>query len=128
VTSTQQSGVDDATLLSAFEEPEVEPKPAVQPETKPEPQPTTNNRSSVLSSGIEMPTVLGGSTSTKPVDSTPVPQPVVEEPSPSPVEQTTEVVGTCGDCGQQYAVDMPIGIKQAQIDCPKCGKRSTIRR
>ena len=130
LTSTQQSGVDDGALLSAFAEPDIEPKPTVQPETKPEaePEPAPTNRSSVLSSGIEMPTVLGGSASTKPVDSTPEPQPVVEKPTPVPVEQTTEVVGTCGDCGQQYAVDMPIGIEQAQIDCPKCGKRSTIRR
>ena len=130
VVSTQrQSGVDDDALLSAFAEPDVEPTPAAQPEPEPEPQKTEpTNRASVLSSGIEMPTALGGSPSTKPVEITPTPQPVVVEPTPAPVEQTTEVVGICGDCGQHYAVDMPIGIEQAQIDCPKCGTRSTIRR
>ena len=81
-----------------------------------------------MSTGIEMPTALGGSPSSKPVETTPTPQPVVVEPTPAPVEQTTEVIGTCGDCGQHYAVDMPLEIEQAQIDCPKCGKRSTIRR
>ena len=132
VVSTQrQSSVDDDALLSAFAEPDVEPTPAVEPEPKPEPEPQTTEsttRASVLSSGIEMPIALGGSTSSKPVETTPSPEPVVVEPTPAPVEQTTEVIGTCGDCGQHYAVDMPLGIEQAQIDCPKCGKRSTIRR
>ena len=125
----RQSGIDDGALLSAFAEPDVEPTPTAQPEPKSEPQSIEPiNRASVLSSGIEMPTALGGSPSSKPVETTPTPQPVVVEPTPAPVEQTTEVIGTCGDCGQHYAVDMPIGIEQAQIDCPKCGKRSTIRR
>jgi len=125
----RQSGVDDDALLSAFAEPDVEPTPTSQPEPKPEPQSTEpTKRASVLSSGIEMPTALGGSPTTKPVETAPTPLPVAVEPTPAPVEETTEVIGTCGDCGQHYAVDMPSGIEQAQIDCPKCGKRSTIRR
>jgi len=125
---TQSSGVDDAALLSAFAEPDIEPTPAAEPETKPEPQAAepAGERASVLSSGIEMPNVMKEQV---PIDTTtPDPEPVVTEATPPPVEQTTEVVGTCGECGQQYAVDMPLGIEQAQIDCPKCGNRSTIRR
>ena len=76
-----------------------------------------------------MPTVLNQPSQQAPVETTPKPEPetVVESPK-TPIEETTEVVGTCGDCGQHYAVDMPVGIDQAQIDCPKCGLRSTIRR
>ncbi|MDE0707603.1 MAG: PKD domain-containing protein [Candidatus Poseidoniales archaeon] len=128
---TQSRGIDDDALLSAFAEPdEVEPTPiAVEQDPKPEPQTVVpaENRGSVLSSGIEMPTVLNESSQQKPMVATPEPEPVVVE-VPSVTEQTTEVVGTCGDCGQQYAVDMPSGIDQAQIDCPKCGSRSTIQR
>ncbi len=131
VTTQSRGVVDDDALLSAFAEPEVEPTPpeTVEQAPKPEPQAVApaGNRASVLSSGIEMPTVLHESSQQTPMVVTPDPEPVVAE-APSAVEQTTEVVGTCGDCGQQYAVDMPSGIDQAQIDCPKCGNRSTIRR
>ena len=76
-----------------------------------------------------MPTVLNKTSQPATVETTPKPEPeIVTESPPTPAEQTTEVVGSCGDCGQHYAVDMPVGIDQAQIDCPKCGKRSTIRR
>ena len=125
---TQSSGVDDAALLSAFAEPDVEPTPVAEPESKPEPQVAapTGERASVLSSGIQMPNVMTEQAS---IDTTtPEPEPIVTEATPPPAEQTTEVVGTCGECGQQYAVDMPLGIEQAQIDCPKCGNRSTIQR
>ena len=127
--TTRQSSVDDAALLSAFEEPETKPVSGPQPEPKSEPAPvvTPTQRSNVLSSGIELPNVMKESANLPPTVATPEPEPLVEEPTP-PVNQTTEVVGTCGDCGQQYAVDMPIGIEQAQIDCPHCGNRSTIRR
>jgi hypothetical protein len=128
---TQSSTVDGDALLSAFAEPDVEPTPVAEPEAKPEPQtaPSASERASVLSSGIELPNVLNESPQSAPIASTnPEPDPEPVESSPAPVEQTTEVVGTCGDCGQQYAVDMPVEIEQAQIDCPKCGNRSTIRR
>jgi type II secretory pathway pseudopilin PulG len=131
VTSSRSSGVDDNALLSAFAESEEEPEPEVEPDPKPEPQTpkSSEDRGSVISSGIEMPSVLNVPVQKAPVETTPkpIPETVVEEPA-TPVEQTTEVVGTCPDCGQHYAVDMPIGIDQAQIDCPKCGNRSTIRR
>ncbi len=130
-TAARSSGVDDNALLSAFADPEEEPEPVVKPEPKPEPQApkSSDDRSRVLSSGIEMPSVLNQPSQQAPVETTPKPEPetVVESPK-TPIEQTTEVVGTCGDCGQHYAVDMPVGIDQAQIDCPKCGLRSTIRR
>ena len=136
-TRTQVSHSDDAALLSAFAEPDVEPTPVSEPEPKPEPEPepepqpaaTSAPSGSVLSSGIEMPNVLNESKQTAPITTTPTPQPEpsVVETTPT-TEQTTEVVGTCGDCGQKYAVDMPQGVEQAQIDCPKCGNRSTIRR
>ena len=129
--ASSSTGVDDNALLSAFAEPEEEPKPEVKPDPKPEPQTpkSSDDRASVISSGIEMPTVLNKTSQPATVEPTPKPEPeIVTESPPTPAEQTTEVVGTCGDCGQHYAVDMPIGIDQAQIDCPKCGKRSTIRR
>ncbi|MEE2747609.1 MAG: PKD domain-containing protein, partial [Candidatus Thermoplasmatota archaeon] len=125
----RQSGVDDAALLSAFEEADSEPVPKPQPEpmTEPIPEKTQTQQSNVLSSGIELPNVMKESTTPSPSVTTPEPEPIVEE-TPPPVQQTTEVIGTCAECGQQYAVDMPLGIEQAQIDCPKCGNRSTIRR
>ena len=130
--------VSDSALLSAFEE---EDEPTVQPEPQPEPKPevkpqsttpTSTEKSSVLTSGIELPNVLNQPSPE------PTPAPVVQTapsptPEPAPVEiestpQSTEVRGACDECGQQYAVDMPIGVQQAQIACPKCGNLSVIRR
>ncbi len=134
--STPVQSADDAALLSAFEEEEIEPAPKPEPEPENKPQgtaPVSSGKSSVLSSGIELPSILNQTTpktnpepvaSAPPIQTTPEPETVQEEASP----QTTEVVGTCGECGQQYVVDMPLDIQQAQIDCPKCGNRSTIRR
>ena len=130
--------VNDSALLSAFEE--VEETSAPQPESEPEPEPkpqqtapTSTEKSSVLSSGVELPNVLNQQT---PVSD---PTPAVTQPAPQPASepvsveeestpQTTEVRGVCDDCGQHYAVDMPVGVEQAQIACPKCGKISIIRR
>lgn len=132
VSNIAVQSVSDASLLSAFEE--VEETPEVKPEPEPETKPqgttaTPSDKGSVLSSGIELPSVLNQKTPE------PTPSPTVVEPTPEPEKieeqstvQTTEVVGTCGACGQKYAVDMPVGIEQAQIDCPKCGNRSIIRR
>ena len=128
---TQSSGIDDTELLSAFEEPA--PEPVAEPEPKPAEQPTPvapSERASVLSSGIELPDVLSQTGQQSPPVAPipePEPEPVSQAPAPA-VAQTTEVVGSCGECGQRYAVDMPLDIEQAQIDCPKCGNRSTIRR
>ena len=128
---TQSSGIDDTELLSAFEEPA--PEPVAEPEPKPAEQPTPvapSERASVLSSGIELPDVLSQTGQQSPTVAPipePEPEPVSQAPAPA-VAQTTEVVGSCGECGQRYAVDMPLDIQQAQIDCPKCGNRSTIRR
>jgi DNA-directed RNA polymerase subunit RPC12/RpoP len=119
--------VEDDALLSAFDEPTVEPTPAPVPE--PKPVENSAERSSVISGGIELPSVVSKTTPQTP--SKPEPEMQPKEPTnvvePSAV-QTTEVVGTCADCGQQYAVDMPLDVQQAQIDCPKCGNRGTIRR
>ena len=131
VMSPRSSGVDDNALISAFAEPEETPEPEIKPDPKPEPQipKSSGDRASVISTGIEMPLALKEQSQQASIEVTPepVPEPVVEAPA-TPAEQTTEVVGTCPDCSQHYAVDMPIGIDQAQIDCPKCGHRSTIRR
>jgi len=131
VISPRSSGVDDNALISAFAEPEETPEPEIKPDPKPEPQipKSSGDRASVISTGIEMPLALKEQSQQASIEVTPepVPEPVVEAPA-TPAEQTTEVVGTCPDCSQHYAVDMPIGIDQAQIDCPKCGYRSTIRR
>jgi len=127
----QSGAIDESDLLSAFAEPVVTPAAEPVPESKPDPQPATvqTDRASVLSSGIELPDVLSQTSQQTPSVTTPQPEPA---PTPAPVApvaaQTSEVVGNCGDCGQHYAVDMPLGIEQAQIDCPKCGNRSTIRR
>ena len=119
--------VEDDALLSAFDEPNVEPTPAPVPE--PKPVENSAERSSVISGGIELPSVVSKTTPQTP--SKPEPEMQPKEPTnvvePSAV-QTTEVVGTCADCGQQYAVDMPLDVQLAQIDCPKCGNRGTIRR
>ena len=139
VVQTPAPSVNDDALLSAFEEETVavQPKPEPEPETKPPAEsPTPVGKSSVLTSGIELPGILNQS-SPEPAPTTPVPmasQPV-PEPTPEPVvvdeepsPQTTEVRGACEECGQQYAVDMPIGVQQAQIVCPKCGNMNIIRR
>ena len=127
-----QSGlIDESDLLSAFAEPVVTPTAEPVPESKPDPQPATVqiNRASVLSSGIELPDVLSQTPQQTPSVTTPQPEPALAPTQVAPVAaQTSEVVGNCGECGQHYAVDMPLGIEQAQIDCPKCGNRSTIRR
>ena len=134
---TPVQSVSASALLSAFEE-EDEPtvKPEPQPESKPEvkPQstaPTSTEKSSVLTSGIELPNVLNQPSPepTPAPDVQTVPSPT---PEPAPVEiestpQSTEVRGVCDECGQHYAVDMPIGVQQAQIACPKCGNISVIR-
>ena len=131
--------VNTSPLLSAFEEEETStPQPEPEPEPEPEPKqqqvaaPSTE-KSSVLSSGVELPNILNQQTSLPepaPVVSQPTPQ-TVSEPIPIVEEQTADTVevrGACEDCGQQYAVDMPAGVQQAQIACPKCGKLSIIRR
>ena len=125
-TTSQPSSVDDNALLSAFEEsePETAPEPEKVDEKPPESPPPQTEGGSILSGGIELPGEVTQSS----------PAPAQEEEKPSeidvPIEepQTTEVVGTCAECGQKYAVDMPNDITEAQIDCPKCGNRSTIRR
>jgi len=146
VTQTQPASAEDAELLAAFDDP-VEEAPAVEPEpeVKAEPKPAPVARASVLSSGIELPGVLhdvakreataaAAVASPASVDPTPAPAPTVAaapSPAPAPVQAssaTTEVTGACNACGQRYAVDMPEGISEARIDCPKCSARNTIRR
>jgi len=127
----QSGAVDESDLLSAFAEPVVTPAAEPVPESKPDPQPATvqTDRASVLSSGIELPDVLSQTPQQTPSVTTPQPEPAPVPAQVVPVAaQTSEVIGNCGECGQHYAVDMPLGIEQAQIDCPKCGNRSTIRR
>ena len=132
VTAPIQSGtIDDNDLLSAFAEPVEAPVAQPEPESKPDSKPATvpAERASVLSGGIQLPDVLNQPSQQAPVATAPEPQPAPVSTAPAPATpQTSEVVGSCGECGQHYAVDMPLGIEQAQIDCPKCGKRDTIRR
>ncbi len=127
----QSGAIDESDLLSAFAEPVVTPAAEPVPQSKPDPQPATvqTDRASVLSSGIELPDVLSQTSQQTPSVTTPEPEPAPTPAQVAPVAaQTSEVVGNCGECGQHYAVDMPLDIEQAQIDCPKCGNRSTIRR
>tara|TARA_B100001750_G_scaffold38746_1_gene28047 strand:- start:219 stop:797 length:579 start_codon:yes stop_codon:yes gene_type:complete len=132
VTAPIQSGaIDDSDLLSAFAEPVETPVAQPEPDPKPDPKPApvSTERASVLSGGIQLPDVLNQPSSQAPVATAPEPQPAPVSTAPVPTTpQTSEVVGSCGDCGQHYAVDMPLGIEQAQIDCPKCGNRGTVRR
>jgi len=127
-----QSGViDDSDLLSAFEEPDATPVAQPEPEPKPDPKPVSvpTERSRVISGGIQLPDALNQPSQQSAPVAAPEPEPVPTAPETAPADpQTSEVVGSCGECGQHYAVDMPLGIEQAQIDCPKCGNRSTIRR
>ena len=127
----QSSGIDDSDLMSAFAEPIETPVEQPVPEPKPDPKPASvpTERASVLSGGIQLPDVLNQPSHQAPSVTTPEPQPKPVSTAPAPATpQTSEVVGSCGECGQHYAVDMPLGIEQAQIDCPKCGKRGTVRR
>ncbi|MBJ03434.1 MAG: hypothetical protein CMB65_01880 [Euryarchaeota archaeon] len=137
VTTTPVQSFSDSNLLSAFEEEET---PVAQSEPEPKPEdisPTTTGKSSVLSSGVELPSILNQQ-SPEP-KSEPTPTPMATEQAPQPESksiiaekesdpETTEVRGICNDCEQQYAVDMPVGVNQAQIICPKCGTRNIIRR
>ncbi len=128
---TPVKSISDTNLLSAFEEEEEppaksEPEPVVKSK---EVAPISVDKSSVLSSGIDLPDVLN-QPSSEPTHS---PIPEVDQSTPAPVElesspQSTEVRGVCEECGQHYAVDMPAGVQQAQIACPKCGNLSIIRR
>ncbi|MDE0574070.1 MAG: PKD domain-containing protein [Candidatus Poseidoniales archaeon] len=130
VTVQPRASVDD-DLLSAFEEPVATPVAEPEPEPKPDPKPAgvPAERASVLSGGIQLPDVLNQPSQQTPPATAPEPQSAPVTIAAAPVApQTTEVVGSCGECGQHYAVDMPLDIEQAQIDCPKCGNRSTIRR
>ncbi|MBK39175.1 MAG: hypothetical protein CMB50_02985, partial [Euryarchaeota archaeon] len=130
--------VNDDALLSAFEEEPVavETKPEPKPETKPPVEsPSPAGKSSVLTSGIELPSILNQSSPEPAPNPVPMASQTVPEPTPKPVvieeepsPQTTEVRGACEECGQQYVVDMPIGVQQAQIACPKCGNMNIIRR
>ena len=127
----QSGAIDDSDLLSAFAEPAEAPAAQPEPEPKSDPKPATvpAERASVISGGIQLPDVLNQPSQQAPVATAPEPQPAPVSTTPAPATpQTSEVVGSCGECGQHYAVDMPLGIEQAQIDCPKCGKRDTIRR
>jgi DNA-directed RNA polymerase subunit RPC12/RpoP len=129
---SQTSSVDGNALLSAFEE--SEPQPAPEPEKEieetPPSTPAVAESGSALSGGIELPGEMIQTASAPESSSIQIPEqeksiePEVQTEEP----QTTEVVGTCAECGQKYAVDMPNDIHEAQIDCPKCGNRSTIRR
>ncbi len=120
------TSASDSDLLAAFEEPK--PEPIAEPEVEAQPvkqtkvaieMPESMTKGTVISSGIELPgSVLD--TAKPAVSETTAPEP--KTPS------TKEVVGNCGGCGQRYAVDMPAEINAAQIDCPKCGSRNTIRR
>lgn len=147
------SSGDDA-LLAAFAEedeaPEPEPEaPVVEEKRAPKAEPVAAaeparaGRATVLSSGIELPGVLHdvakreAAAAPAPTEPTPATAPVTSAaaaPTPahsSPVsmaEGTTELTGACASCGQRYAVDMPDGIDEARLDCPKCNARNTIRR
>jgi DNA-directed RNA polymerase subunit RPC12/RpoP len=134
VTVQPRTSADD-DLLSAFEEPVATPVAEPEPEPKPDPKPAgvPAERARVLSGGIQLPDVLNQPSQQTPSVTTPelhpAPQPAPVTIAAAPVApQTSEVVGSCGECGQHFAVDMPLDIEQAQIDCPKCGNRSTIRR
>jgi len=122
----------DAELLAVFDDSEPEPEPEPEPAAKAEPAPAqkaspepeekpVQGSATVLSSGIELPGVLHDVVKREAAQNIPV------EPEPAP-ESSTELVGACNQCGQRYAVDMPSGIAEARIDCPKCGERNTIRR
>jgi PKD repeat protein len=119
----------DSELLAAFEEPINQPEPVSEPKVESEPvkksraaieMPESMSKGTVISSGIELPGAVLESAKPAVVKEAPTP-----EPSPS---SPTEIVGNCEGCGQRYAVDMPAEIDAAQIDCPKCGSRNTIRR
>ena len=132
VAEARPISASDAELLAAFDDSEPEPAPAAKAEPAPaqkaSPEPEekpVQGSATVLSSGIELPGVLHDVVKREAAQN----MPVEPEPAPqSPTESPTELVGACNQCGQRYAVDMPSGIDEARIDCPKCGERNTIRR
>ncbi|MDP6889319.1 MAG: PKD domain-containing protein, partial [Candidatus Thalassarchaeaceae archaeon] len=129
---SQTSSVDGNALLSAFEEsdPQPTPEPEKEIEEAPPSTPAVAESGSALSGGIELPGEMTQTAPAPETSSVQIPEQEISiEPEVQTQEpQTTEVVGTCAECGQKYAVDMPNDIHEAQIDCPKCGNRSTIRR
>ena len=132
VAEARPISASDAELLAAFDDSEPEPEPAAKAEPAPaqkaSPEPEekpVQGSATVLSSGIELPGVLHD------VAKREAAQNILVEPAPAPQsapEPSTELVAACDQCGQRYAVDMPSGIAEARIDCPKCGARNTIRR
>ena len=122
--STPVQNASDVDLLAAFgEEDEPQPEETVTPEPEPKSKPAESSapQGSVIASGIQLPDVI---TRTSP--------PSPEETKPKPIVQnqphTTEVTGTCKSCNQQYAVDMPVEVSKARVDCPKCGESGIITR
>ena len=135
-TTPAATSATDDEILSVFEEPTSTPEPVTpEPVTSPTPAPAkqtkagiempkSTSKGTVISSGIELPGSVIDTTKPDVVEQAPAPQSEVQPETPP----TTEVVGHCEGCGQRYAVDMPAEIDAAQIDCPKCGSRNTIRR
>ncbi|MEE3082503.1 MAG: PKD domain-containing protein [Candidatus Thermoplasmatota archaeon] len=135
-TTPAATSATDDEILSVFEEPISTPEPVTpEPVTSPTPAPAKQTKAgiempksmskgTVISSGIELPGSVIDVTKPDVVEKASIPPSEVQSETPS----TTEVVGHCEGCGQRYAVDMPAEIDAAQIDCPKCGSRNTIRR
>ena len=76
--------------------------------TKQQPRPATGARSG----GISIPG-----------QSTPTPSP---SPSPSPAAASAASAasgmrGSCSSCGQGFMVQLPSGVNEVLVDCPKCG-------
>ena len=86
VVQTPAPSVNDDALLSAFEEEPVavQPKPEPKPETKlPAESPTPAGKSSVLTSGIELLSILNQSSP----EPAPTPVPVASQPVPEPTPE-----------------------------------------
>ena len=121
-TSAPVQNVSDDALLAAFvEEDEPQPEEISKPEPTPTSKPVESSgpQGSVIASGIQLPDVITRTSS---------PSETKPEPVAQVQPQTTEVTGVCKSCGQQYAVDMPVGVNQARVDCPKCGEPGIISR
>jgi len=59
-----------------------------------------------------------------PERSTPTPSPSPAAPSPSQVAASSAASGmrgSCSSCGQGFMVQLPSGVNEVLVDCPKCG-------
>jgi hypothetical protein len=52
----------------------------------------------------------------------------VSIPQQQPAAAPSGSKGTCSSCGQAFAVQLPQGVSEALVDCPKCGLEQLFSR